>query len=73
MTGISILLSALQGPLRFAALQFLQASAVGPNIPGMSVWSELSKVLLAPIIAGVAAALATNYFSARFSFARFRR
>lgn len=37
------------------------------------MWEKVGVVFVAPLVAGVVAALATNYFSARFSFARFRR
>jgi hypothetical protein len=37
------------------------------------MWEKIGEVLVAPLVAGVVAAIATNYFSARFSFARFRR
>lgn len=37
------------------------------------MWSELAKLLVVPVVAGVASALATNYFAASFSFRRFRK
>lgn len=37
------------------------------------MWLELGRILVAPLLAGIVAALATNYFAARFSFSRFRR
>ena len=37
------------------------------------MWVELGKIVVAPLLAGIVAALATNYFGARFSFARFRK
>src|ERR1700676_1598784 len=38
-----------------------------------TMWPTLGKYLVAPVLAGLVASLATNYFAARFSVARFRQ